>query len=78
MTSIELRSSIHKLVDSIKSEEMLKRIHELLASSGESGAQGVWQMLTDAQRERVLAAYTSSLDPNNLSTTDEVMKRRKA
>lgn len=78
MTSIELRSSIHKLVDSIKSDEMLRRIHDLLASSGEEGGQGVWQTLTDAQRERVLAAYSSSLDPKNLSTTDEVMKRRKA
>ena len=78
MTSLELRSRLHALIDSLKSEELLQRVHDLLEGSGEARGVGVWASMTDAQRERVLKAYASSLDPQNLSTTEEVMKRRKA
>lgn len=78
MTSLELRSRLHALIDSLKSEELLQRVHDLLEGSGEAKGEGVWASMTDAQRERVLKAYASSLDLQNLSSTAEVMKRRKA
>ena len=78
MTSIELRTRIHSLIDSLKSEELLQRVHDLLAGSGEVKGEGVWATMTDAQRERVMTAYTASFDPKNLSSTEDVMKRRKA
>ena len=78
MTSLELRSRLHALIDSLKSEELLQRVHDLLEGSGEARGAGVWASMTDAQRERVLKAYASSLDLQNLSSTAEVMKRRKA
>ena len=77
MTSIELRSRIHSLIDAVKSDELLRRIHELLAGSGEAQGAGIWATMTEAQRERVLKAYRASFDPANLSTTEDVMKRRK-
>ena len=77
MTSLELRSRLHAWIDSLKSEELLQRVHDLLEGAGEARGEGVWASMTDAQRERVLKAYASSLDPQNLSTTEEVMKRRK-
>jgi hypothetical protein len=78
MTSLELRSRLHALIDSLKSEELLQRVHDLLEGSGEAKGEGVWASMSDIQRERVLKAYASSLDPQNLSSTEEVMKRRKA
>ena len=78
MTSLELRSRLHAMIDSLKSEELLQRVHDLLAGSGEGKGEGVWATLSEAERERVLKAYASSLDPQNLSSTEEVMKRRKA
>ena len=77
MTSLELRSRLHALIDSLKSEELLQRVHDLLAGSGEGKGEGVWASLSEAECERVLKAYASSLDPQNLSTTEEVMMRRK-
>jgi len=77
MTSLELRSKLHVLIDQLKSEELLQRVHDLLAGSGEGRGEGVWASMTEAQRERVLKAYATSLDPSNLSSTEEVMKRRK-
>ncbi len=78
MTAIELRTRIHTLVDSLRSEELLQRIHDLLANSGEASGTGAWATMTEAQRERVLRAYASSMDASGLSSTEEVMKRRKA
>lgn len=65
MTSLELRSRLHALIDSLKSEELLQRVHDLLAGSGEGNREGVWAILSEAERERVLKAYASSLDPQN-------------
>lgn len=78
MTSLELRTRIHSLIDTVKSDELLRRIHELLEGSGEATGAGVWGSMSEAQRERVLKAYAASFDPASLSTTEEVMKRRKA
>ena len=77
MTSLELRSRLHALIDSLKSEELLQRVHDLLAGSGEGKGEGVWASLTEAERERVLNAYSTAMDPRKLSSTEEVMKRRK-
>jgi hypothetical protein len=77
MTSVELRSKLHALIDSLKSEELLQRVHDLLAGSAEGRGEGVWASMTEAQQDRVLKAYASSLDPRSLSSTEAVVKRRK-
>lgn len=77
MSPLELRTRVHSLIDAVKSEELLQRIHDLLSGGGEGKGEGVWATMTEAQRERVLKAYASSFDPNNLSSTQEVLKRRK-
>lgn len=77
MTSMELRSRLHALIDSLKSEELLQRVHDLLAGSGEGKGEGVWASLSEAERERVLKAYSTAMDHRKLSNTEEVMKRRK-
>jgi hypothetical protein len=77
MTSLELRSRLHALIDSLKSEELLQRVHDLLAGSGEGKGEGVWATLSEAERERVLKAYSTAMDSRKLSSTDEVMKRRR-
>lgn len=77
MSPFELRTRIHTLIDAVKRDELLQRIHDLLAGSGEAKGTGVWASMTEAQRERVMMAYSSSLDPRNLSPTKDVLKRRK-
>lgn len=77
MMSLELRSRLHALIDPLKSEELLQRVHDLLAGSGQGKGEGVWASLSEAERERVLKAYSTAMDPRTLSSTEEVMKRRK-
>jgi hypothetical protein len=76
MTSLELRSRLHALIDSLKSEELLQRVHDLLAGSGEGKGEGVWATLSEAERERVLKAYSTAMDSRKLSSTEEVIARR--
>lgn len=76
MTFLELRSRLHTLIDSLKSDELLQRVHDLLAGSGEGKGEGVWATLSEAERERVLKAYSTAMDPRMLSSTDEVIARR--
>jgi hypothetical protein len=78
MTTIELRSKLHALIDSFQNEELLERVYDLLARTKEVRNQGVWSTMTEDQRERVLKAYETSFDVGKLSTTDQVMKRGKA
>ncbi len=77
MSTVELRTRLHTLIDSLNNEELLQRVHDLLAGSGEARGEGVWAAMTDEQGERVLKAYASSMDPRNLSATEEVLKRRR-
>ncbi|TXI78452.1 MAG: hypothetical protein E6Q44_11415 [Flavobacteriales bacterium] len=76
MTSLELRSRLHALIDSLKSEELLQRVHDLLADSGEGKGEGVWATLSETERERVLKAYSTAMDSRKLSSTEEVIARR--
>lgn len=76
MSTLELRSRLHELIDATKSEEFLQRLYDLLSGQEKDQESGVWSSLSEADRERVLKAYSTSLDPRNLSTTEAVMKRR--
>lgn len=77
MGTLELRSRLHELIDATKSEEFLLRLYEPLRGQEKEQEAGVWYSLTEADRERVLKAYSTSLDPRNLSTTEAEVKRRK-
>ncbi len=77
MSTLELRSRLHELIEATKSEELLQRLYELLHGWGSEQERGVWARLTEAERNRVLKAYSTAMDPRNLSTTEEVLKRRK-
>jgi len=78
MSTLELRSRLHELIEATKSEELLLRLYELLQGWGSGHESGVWAKLTEAERNRVLKAYSTAMDPRNLSTTEDVLKRRKA
>ena len=77
MSSLDLRTRLHSLIDAVKSEELLQRLDELLSRSNEMESAGVWAGMSEAQRERVMTAYRSSLDASNLIPTAEALKRRK-
>lgn len=76
MTTLELRRRLHELIDGLEGDQLLEQIYELL--SGVQQGQGVWADLSEAERQRVLRSYRSALTGKGLSTTEEVMRRRRA
>lgn len=75
-TSTELRTRLHALIDQVKSDELLRRLQELLTRSKEAEENGIWSTLTTEQQEQVMKAYASSFDLTGLKPTSEVLKRR--
>lgn len=75
-TSTELRARLHTLIDQVKSDELLRRLQDLLTRSQDAEEKGIWSTLTAEQQEQVMRAYASSFDLTGLKSTSEILKRR--
>jgi hypothetical protein len=71
MGKIELKSSIHKIVDGIQNEQLLQTVYDFLKGR-ENSNPGVWDYLTEKEKKEVLLAYDESEDENNLITREKV------
>ena len=77
METIELKSSIHKIVDGIQNEQLLKTIYDFLKIRETSKPGRLWDSLTEDQKQEVLLAYDESEDENNLIDREKVFKPTK-
>ena len=70
MGTIELKSNLHKIIDSIEDEQLLRAISRFLEKrkSAEDGL--LWKELTDEQKKEVLQAYEESED--NYALADDL------
>ncbi len=75
-TSIELRTRLHALIDQVKSDELLRRLQDLLTRSKDAEEKGIWSTLTAEQQDQVMKAYASSFDLSGLKPTSQILKRR--
>jgi hypothetical protein len=66
MRTIELRSNLHKIVDRIEDEQLLRAIYSFLEKRENSEDGRMWKQLTDEQKKEVLQAYEDSEDDANL------------
>jgi len=77
MEAIELKSNIHKIVDGIQNEQLLKTIYDFLKVRETNKPGQLWDSLTPEQKEEVLLAYDESEDEGNLIDREKVFKRTK-
>ena len=77
MSTTALKSNIHKIVEGIESEQLLQAIYDFLKVRETSSSGGVWDSLSEEQRQEVLLAYDESEDENNLVDREMVFKRGK-
>lgn len=75
MKTVELRTSIHKIVDSIESEQLLKTIYDFLKVREKSSSRRVWDFLTEEQKNEVISAFDESEDENNLVDPKTVFQK---
>ncbi len=74
MSTLELKSNIHKIVETIQNEQLLQTIYDFLNTNKNNESAKLWETLTDVQKNEVLLAYSESEDENNLIDGDEIFK----
>lgn len=77
MSTIDLKSNIHKIVDEIQSEQLLQTLYDFLKVKATNKPGGVWDTLTEEQKQEVLLAYKESEDEKNLIDREKVFARTK-
>ena len=77
MRTIELKSNLHKIVDQIEDERLLRAIYSFLKLRENSEDGRIWNSLTEEQKKEVMLAYDESEDEANLIEDKEVWKKLK-
>ena len=77
MGTVELKSSIHKIVDGIQNEQLLQTLYDFLKVRELNKPGGIWDTLTEEQKQEVLLSYEESEDENNLVHREKVFRKGK-
>ena len=72
MSTTQLKSELHKMLDSIESESLLRALYDFLKLNGTATEGHTWRTLTDAQKNEVYLSYEESENPDNLIDWDKV------
>lgn len=75
MGTIELKSDLHKILDRIENEQLLRAIYDFLKQSENAKEGEIWKMLTDDQKKEVYLSYEESQDDKNLIDWETVKKK---
>jgi len=74
MGTVELKSNLHKIVDRIEDEQLLRAIYSFLETRERSEDGQMWKQLTEEQKKEVLQAYEESEDDSNLIDDQDIWK----
>lgn len=72
MTTTDLRSNIHKIVDQIDGEQLLHLIYDFLKKRADSEDGYLWASLTEEQKSELLLSYEESEDESKLIDSEMV------
>lgn len=71
MSTVELKSNMHALIDRIESDELLQSVYDFLLIKERSKPGKLWESLTEEQKKEVLLAYEESENEENIISRDE-------
>ena len=77
MDKIELKSSLHNLIDKIDNIELLKEYYQEMKNLLKRTESNIWETLTEEQKKEVLLSFEESENDENLVDNDKVMKNYK-
>lgn len=77
MSTANLKSEIHQLVDKVNNDFVLEDLYSELKKILQVSSSGIWSTLTDDQKNEVLESLRESDDDAALLSNDEVMNRYK-
>ncbi|WP_425391265.1 hypothetical protein [Ekhidna sp.] len=77
MSTIDLKSNLHQLIDGIQNTKLLESLHDLLSERKNAKAGTLWNSLSESQKQEVMDAYEESEKPENLTSHTEILRKYK-
>lgn len=75
MSTTEIKTNLHKIVDRIEDERLLRVIYDFLEVREKSNEGQLWKTLTTEQQQEVLQAYEDSENDSNLVDDKDVWRK---
>jgi hypothetical protein len=75
MKAAEIKSDLHRMIDQIEDDFLLNSIYADFKNFLQVANTGIWEKLTETQREEVILSLKESDDEGNLLTSDEVLSK---
>lgn len=75
MGTIELKSDLHKILDKIENEQLLRAIYDFLKQNEHVEEGQIWKTLTEELKKEVYLSYEESQDDKNLLDWEQVKKK---
>lgn len=77
MQALEVKSSIHELVDNINNIKLLQSVYNFLKENSDTKNGKLWELLTEDQKQEVLEAlYESENDDTSIIHIKDAIKMR--
>ncbi len=73
MSTLDLKSDLHNILDKIENEQLLRTIYDFLKQSENAKEGQIWKTLSEEQKKEVYQSYAESQD-NNLVDWNDVKK----
>jgi len=77
MTTIELKSKFHKLIDNINNDHVLSKFYDILSRVKESSEGSLWDRLSPDEQEELLNIEKESHHTENLIPHSEMANKHK-
>jgi len=75
MGTIELKSDLHKILDRIENEQLLRTIYDFLKQRENAKEGQIWNTLTVDQKKEVYLSYKESQDDKNLKAWETIKNK---
>lgn len=75
MGTLELKSDLHKILDKIENEQLLRTVYDFLKQRETAKEGQIWKSLTNEQKKEVYLSYEESNDDNRLISWDSVKNK---
>jgi uncharacterized beta-barrel protein YwiB (DUF1934 family) len=76
MGTMELKSDLHKILDKIENEQLLRTIYDFLKQRENTQEGQIWNTLTEEQKNEVYLSYKESHKDKNLIDWDRVENKK--
>jgi hypothetical protein len=77
MSTVELKSILHQLIDGIQNAQLLESLHDLLSERKNAKAGTLWNSLSNDQKKEVMDAFEESENSENLTPHSNILAKYK-